>query len=464
MDTEPCLEIPIICQNDASQILLVCEQATFSLPTVTVTEKQRIVPQIVEIMNRQWGIQGIVLFSFKPHESGSSYHLVEMLYGEVSSMLQWVEPHLLSQECFKSKSDYTGLKQGLALADSYRLGTLPGPFARIGWLNELTPRLTQLLSAGAVKLTGNFEQFTASPHFSLIKFETQIGEPVWFKAVGEPNVREYAITTNLARNWPEWFPVVLGVWPKWNAWFMEDAGKALLDSEPSFSLWEQAVLKLARLQLATIHDTSKFLGFGCKDRRLEVLCDELDAFFNAISIFMKQQLKSPPPVLGDDDLQSLKYYIRDLFNQLSQIGIPCSFGHGDFGPHNIVHGKRGIVFIDLAEVCITHPFFTFQYLVDCFQRMNQDRPHEAQELRDHYLRLWDQYAPRPTLIHTLKICSVLTPLSYAMSSPWNTTDVDLAHVARKCRSLIRLTHSRALELRYQSLVRLPDCYGATTST
>ena len=53
-------------------------------------------------------------------------------------------------------------------------------------------------------------------HFSLIRFETN-REPVWFKAVGKPNIREWAVTLALAGLCPDCVPQSWPVQRRWNA-------------------------------------------------------------------------------------------------------------------------------------------------------------------------------------------------------------------------------------------------------
>jgi len=43
-----------------------------------------------------------------------------------------------------------------------------------------------------LRLSGEFRQLNASPTFALLRLETT-GQALWFKAVGEPNLREFPI-------------------------------------------------------------------------------------------------------------------------------------------------------------------------------------------------------------------------------------------------------------------------------
>jgi len=68
-----------------------------------------------------------------------------------------------------------------------------------------------------------FRQLNGCETFSLIRFETT-QYPVWFKAVGEPNLREYEISLALARLFPDYVPTIIATRPEWHGWLMADSG------------------------------------------------------------------------------------------------------------------------------------------------------------------------------------------------------------------------------------------------
>jgi len=80
------------------------------------------------------------------------------------------------------------------------------------------------------------EQLNGCETFSLIRFATT-GNPVWFKAVGEPNLHEYAISQALARLFPSYVPAILATKPEWHAWLMADGGGPSLNEMTSVRAW-----------------------------------------------------------------------------------------------------------------------------------------------------------------------------------------------------------------------------------
>jgi hypothetical protein len=62
--------------------------------------------------------------------------------------------------------------------------------------------ISSSLQTHSMFLTGAFRQFNASSTFSLIQFETN-RRPVWFKAMGQPDIRECPVTLALANSLSE---------------------------------------------------------------------------------------------------------------------------------------------------------------------------------------------------------------------------------------------------------------------
>jgi len=96
------------------------------------------------------------------------------------------------------------------------------------------------------------QQLNGSETFSLLKFETTKA-PVWFKAVGEPNVREFLITLKLFELFPDYVPKILASAPLLN-------GCSPTSTAPN---------RVAR-------PCGGIATSGCRDLRLETL-RELDA-------------------------------------------------------------------------------------------------------------------------------------------------------------------------------------------
>src|SRR5262249_22832761 len=152
------------------------------------------------------------------------------------------------------------------------------------WVEE------QLRPVGRV-LKGSFRQLQADASFALIQFPTSQGV-VWFKAVGVPNLREFAITRLLAARIPESVPELLAVRAEWNAWLMAEAqGQHLFElSDPA--MWFRAAASFADLQIASREHTQALLDAGAHDVRVETLARASRPFFAAMEEVACAQVKS----------------------------------------------------------------------------------------------------------------------------------------------------------------------------
>src|SRR4029077_14190151 len=163
-----------------------------------------------------------------------------------------------------------------------------GPFGRPGWLRELFIWAQGQLSPFGLHLSGNFQQFNASPTFSLIRLETK-GPAAWFKATGEPNRHELPLTVSLTRLFPRNLPAILGIHPSWNGWLSKEASGATLDQFQDLSAWKMVAEDLDELQIASIGKDDEVLTAGCKDLRLPFLVDLIDRFIDRMAEFMAAQ-------------------------------------------------------------------------------------------------------------------------------------------------------------------------------
>jgi len=171
----------------------------------------------------------------------------------------------LADEC-----DYEAINQVTAVCNGEMGAASAGPFSRLGWFGELHNWIESVVEPIGFHVNGRFRQLNASPSFSLIRFETS-GSAVWFKAVGEPNQREFAITCALSRLFPSHLPNVLATRPDWNAWLTRESEGRLLGDEQESATWERVAAVLAELQINSCDRTPAIAGAGARDLSVETL-------------------------------------------------------------------------------------------------------------------------------------------------------------------------------------------------
>jgi hypothetical protein len=245
--------------------------------------------------------------------------------------------------------------------DSYR-----GPFARLGWFHELERWVQEEITPQGLLLSGRFCQLNAYPTFSLIRFETN-GPAFWFKAVGEPNQREYPITLALARFFPEFLPEIIATRPEWHGWVSRESEGGLLKVRSTPEAWKTVARDLADLQIKSMSAGAHLLDLGALDMRTQSLADLVEPFFRALGDMMERHNENPS-VLAHKHICHLGTRIEDALAVLDDTNLSDTLGHLDINPGNIVCSPNGSVFLDWAEAFVGHPILTLEYLLEHSRR------------------------------------------------------------------------------------------------
>jgi len=291
----------------------------------------------------------------------------------------------------------------------------PGPFCRLGWINDVMAWIESNLSSRGWKLTGQFRQLNADSFFSLIRFETT-GPALWFKAVGEPNLCEFPISIALARLFPGSVPTLVATQSSWNAWLAIESEGIHPDHSSELEVWTRGVTSLAAMQVASAGKTEELLGAGCKNLRLNALLDLIDPFVELVEVLMKQQSKVPPVKLGTQELRDLSTELKAACIGLGELDLPDTLGHVDFNPGNILVSADSCVFLDWAEACVSHPFLTFEYLLEHFRRSHPDHLFLQSQLISAYCEPWTSCSSPEKILKALKFTPLVAVFAYAVAN------------------------------------------------
>jgi hypothetical protein len=295
--------------------------------------------------------------------------------------------------------------------------------------------------------TGNFMQFNASSTFSLIRFESS-GPAIWFKATGEPNQKELAITLVIARLLSPYVPLILGVHPVWNGWLSGELPGSQLDQIADSTEWERTADTLAQMQIASIAGTSILLEAGCKDLRIPNLIRKIDPFLQRMIELMKIQEKVSPSPLDPERLEILGRRLRQSCEELQGIGLPDTVTHIDFNPGNILLSPERCSFLDWAEGSVSNPAITFEYLREHFNRRRIGNGGGPQKLETTYVRAWSSSSPPNAIAAALKYSPLVAAFAYAVRDlDWNTeTTHKHPRVAGYYRALTRRMYVEAMRI------------------
>lgn len=450
----------IVFGRDGTDVLLKLTEAGLVFPCVEIPRWERLAENLTSALKQDWGCDAVCLFtpdvsSQDGNTDGHHYEVMECWHDQHIAGTDWKPVRSLTADYFHSKEEFAVLEQCLHELEGYEHNAA-SPFARRGWLAQLRNWTAGMVSRLGFELTGPLRQYNGSPAFNLIRFETT-GPAVWFKAVGEPNLREFPITLKLAKLFPRFVPEILGTKIEWNAWLSREANGTNLGETTDISFWKKAAADLARLQIESISRSDSILNSGAHDLRADKLLQSIDPFFDLVARLMEEQPKVPPPTLSRHELGLLKLRIEDSLALLEDLGIPNTLGHLDLNPWNIVVTADGCVFLDWAEAYVGAPFFSFEYLLQHFRReVGADAVRES-ELVNAYEAPWRQLLPDDLTSEALALTPLAAVFAYAAgTSAWK-DDESLRDPKTRAyfRSLARRMNREAI----QFIERRPACLG-----
>ncbi len=442
----------IVFGRDGTDVLLKFTEAGFVFPSVEIPRWQRLAENLTAALKRDWGCDAVCLFTPRvpavgDNSNGNHYEVMECWHDEGrDNGTLWGPMRSLTAESFQDKEEFWALERCLRESECYEHDP-SSPFARRGWLSELQSWTAEIVRPKGIELTGPYRQYNASPSFSLIRFETS-GPALWFKAVGEPNRREFRLTLKLAQLFPEYLPELLAARPDWNGWLSLEAPGTNLGETREMALWERAAAALARLQVKSIGKTGSILDMGARDLRTDPLSHLVDPFLHSTAQLMERQAKVPPEILGAKELAWLGARIKDSLTLLEELGIPDALGHLDLNAGNIIVSANECVFVDWAEAYVGHPFFSFEYLLEHFRRaVGADVVRETELVRS-YSAPWEQILPAGVIAEALTQTPLAAVFAYAAGiDGWRNQERPLEpRVAGYFRSLARRMHREATQL------------------
>src|ERR1700691_3190023 len=237
--------------RDGTEILLTRSDAGVAFPKVTIPESERVAENVTSELKRKWGEVVVCLYELESFSgTGKLQYVAARQWGTTGSAcapLQWTSVTDLTENIFSDPADFRALRESIAYCGLSNPKAELGPFASLNWFEELCEWISQSIAARRLHLTGDFRQLNASQTFSLIRFETN-GPAVWFKAVGEPNQREFPITLQLSQLFPGYVAEILGTQPAWNGWLSCEADGTNLSETKDITKWIVVAEALARFQ------------------------------------------------------------------------------------------------------------------------------------------------------------------------------------------------------------------------
>jgi hypothetical protein len=410
------LQRVILFAPSGGEVLVRHDGGRLDLPAVPIPRHQRVAENLTAFMRREWAQDAVSLFALNPSsaEWERRYQVTESTAAQLSTTtgFQWVSVSSLEENRFEEPADCTAIARARAQCEAYAAGRAQGPFGQLGWFVELTEWVRDRIRPAGLVLNGRCTQLNASPTFSLVRFETN-GPAVWFKAVGEPNLREYPITLALTKYFSAFVPRVIAVRDDWNGWLATEVEGTHLDGPSDLAVWTRVATTVAELQIASFGQTLHLLGAGCRDARICSLLGLVEPFFEVMAQLMERQTKESPPPLDRSDILALQTQLLSTLAEAGESEIPNTIGHLDFNSGNIVASQDHCIFLDWAEACAGPPFLTFRYLLEHLRRVRPQDDSWERTLTADYADHWSFFFSPDEVARMLRLSPLLAAFTYA---------------------------------------------------
>lgn len=358
----------------------------------------------------------------------------------------WLPVVEIGHRDLRPSTDFDTLASVVAQAAAYDIDPA-GFFASSGYFERLRVWVASKLTRHELTLGDDWTQYNMGPSFCLIRFETN-GPDIWFKAVGEPNLREYSITIKLSERYPGYLPRVLGSHPEWHGWLMCDGNGRHPDALCDLNSWQIVARSLAALQINSAADSETLLSVGCLDLRLGYLNVQMDDLFETIAHLMRLQTTSHPKPLTDLELSITKLQLKRSLQSLVDVGLPDTLVHLDLNAGNILVCSDRAVFLDWMQGGVGLPLLAIEYLMALVQRLRPDKPDWPGAVLEAYIRVWQALVSRDRLVRACCFTPIVAAMAFAVAClDWRKDAQAMdPHTAKLLRSIARRMYLEANRL------------------
>jgi Phosphotransferase enzyme family len=368
---------------ESRKILAIGGVDGYRLPSISIPQRTRPAEQLREAIHTAWKLSVLILDFFH----GSPFCAVaEVLVPSQSTDLKAVSFEQL-QTPELSERQLTQIAS--ILAGDSQVGS---PFARVGWIEEATKWL-EAETGRKLSSKRDIEQYNAGGGFALVRFHMEDNRDYWLKATGDPNAHELSITTFLSKLCGRYLPELISSKPEWNAWLMSGEATCVTEipTAPSqlFTLLEDAVECMAKLQIKTQGHNLDLISAGAFDQSIEVFRKHSEALFDYLGEAMDLQTSTKVPRLTRTRLQEMRTIFDGVCSYMEDLDLPETIVHGDINRGNILIGCGHCQFIDWAEAYVGNPLICLQHLL-LLNKVEDPglQTFSNRALRDKYRTIW----------------------------------------------------------------------------
>ena len=441
--------------RDGDELLLLRTPSGYRLPELRIPRCQRVAPNLNAEAKRLWNLDTVCLLPLEISNGdlavrGTHYHVMEVCRPQelVHVAPDFVQMSRVKEDSFADLHDYVAVRQEMEPKTASLAEDHCGPFSKFGAFERISAWVAEQLQPLGVRLDGNFHQLQATASFALIRFATNRGA-VWFKAVGDPNLRECSITRSLTARLPQYVPALLAEKADWNAWLVAEAqGQGLFESSDP-ATWCRAAESLAELQIASLPHTTELHAPCAHDVRAQKLLHRVDPFFLVMQETMQAQTKTTVPKLTEQEISSVGELVAETLHKLAEAGIPDALNHLDLNPCNVIVSTSGCTFLDWAEAAVGNPFFSLEYLRQEFLQVFPGRVDCERNFYNSYLNRWNPVLAVKNTRRLAPSCAACCDLCLRRVRPsWDDPKMcQRPELSAFLRSLVRRMHRESEQIR-----------------
>jgi len=189
----------IVFDSAGTAVLVESQGSEYRLPKIEIPKFTRPAHEVTELLRNCWKLASVFLFSGVLEESTDASYFVVLESKDGLCLrpqgMEWFTIHHALSNVLFSNQERCVLRSSHSRLTSGGHTDGSGPFARLGWMRELQDWAGTIIRPMGMELKG-FTQLNGCETFSLVRFATT-QQPVWFKAVGEPNIHEFSIFARL---------------------------------------------------------------------------------------------------------------------------------------------------------------------------------------------------------------------------------------------------------------------------
>lgn len=391
----------LIPHSTKNQILLVKEQAGWSLPHVNIKREPndhlwREVALINEATRQNLALNVTTLYclDLKPNQKTGTFVMENHDQNWLApNHTQWVDFEDLAQ---LNISD----NEQRSLLEKWLKETPPElKWAERGWFDEASKWINEQLQANSIVAIEQLRSWFLS---CILKVKTTSGD-YYFKAVPELFGYEPALTALISKTHPTMAPQVIAIDTTRRWLLMKSVNGIKLNQYPINEAYyvrlENLLADFARLQLDFSKQTDNILNLGCPDVRLAKIPALIEEFAAEAPILLKDKL----PQEQIEQLISYMPFLQGLCLHLATYNLPAALNHGDFHEVNILADETDYVLLDWAGfIALSFPLCFIMVIMQ-----EHTDPQIQQRLLTSYLQHWTSYEPIERLLEAFELCQPL---------------------------------------------------------